>query len=157
MSYNNEFTGSTGVYLSYEKKEVEIIGNKKYVLKEENTHKNHKKPKAIQEVEKLIAMLEAEDDESVKNLIEKKAEKIRELESNDSGITEERTALGIIQMSNEQQNAKGIKNGSILLKENKTPRSLWFTTKLILKLKIMAVLQTVDDEVVVISKTFNSK
>ena len=39
------------------------------------------KPKEIKELEKLIAMLETEDDESVKDLIEKKAEKIRELEA----------------------------------------------------------------------------
>lgn len=46
---------------------------------------------------------------------------VESVESNDSGITEERTALGIIQMSDEQQNAKGIKNGSILLNEIKRP------------------------------------
>lgn len=33
------------------------------------------KPKEIIKLEKLIAMLEAEDDESVKDLIEKQAEK----------------------------------------------------------------------------------
>ena len=164
------------------------------------------KPKKIIELEKLIAMLEAEDDESVKDLIEKKAEKIRELEakydfaqlvildnenghsvqftfheneqryyvegdlyevesveSNDSGITVERTALGIIQMSDEQQNAKGIKNGSILLNEIKVKEKIKDTfvfgnntrTWTITKDMIAAVLQTVDDEVVTISKTFN--
>ena len=65
MSYNNDFTGSTEVYLSYAKGR-------------ENTNK---KPKAIQEVEKLIATLEAEGGEAAKPLIEKKQAEIYELEA----------------------------------------------------------------------------
>ena len=66
-------------------------------------------------------------------------------------------------MSDEQQNAKGIKNGSILLNEIKVKEKIKDTfvfgnntrTWTITKDMIAAILQTVDDEVVVISKTFN--
>lgn len=58
MSYNNEFTGRREVYRSYTKE-----------------------PKAIREVEKLIATLEAEGGEAAKPLIEKKQAEIYELEA----------------------------------------------------------------------------